>query len=146
MEKNLKAQSYKRSQKSLVQKRTAEYEFKSLKDEAEEMIEEMVSRDCEIDQLRGRLRQSMPKELRRVRTKGRGGSRWDLWVVQICIELLVARVAPSAIPTTIQTAYETFYGSRNCRRSHPSHQQLNAKLDHSKVPTTTPSPLRMNAP
>ena len=110
MEKNLKAKSYKRSQKRLVQKRTVEYEVKSLKDEAEEMIEEMVSKDCEIDQLRGRLRQSMPKELRRVHMKGRGGSRWDLWAVQLCIELLVAGVAPSAIPNTIQTAYETFYG------------------------------------
>ena len=35
LENNLKAQSYKRSQKRLVQKRTAEYEVKSLKDEAE---------------------------------------------------------------------------------------------------------------
>ena len=40
----IKVQSYKRSQKRLVQKRTAEYEVKSLKDEAEEMIEEMVLR------------------------------------------------------------------------------------------------------
>ena len=52
----------------------------------------------------------MPKKLRRVHTKGIGVSRWDLWVVQLCIELLVAGVAPSAIPTTIQTTYETFYG------------------------------------
>ena len=74
------------------------------------MIEEMVSKDCEIDQLRGGLRQSMPKKLRRVHKKGRGGSRWDLWVVQLCIELLVAGVAPSVIPTTIQTTYKTFYG------------------------------------
>ena len=44
-----------------MQKRTAEYEVKRMKDEAEEMIEEMFSKDCEIDQLRGRLRQSMPK-------------------------------------------------------------------------------------
>ena len=103
LEKNLKAQSYKRSHKRLVQKLTAEYEVKILKDEAEEMIEEMVSKDCEIDQLMGRLRQSTPKKLRRVHTKGRGSSRWDLWVVHICIEFLVSRVDPSAIPTTIQT-------------------------------------------
>ena len=76
-----------------------------MKDEAEETIEEMVSKNCEIDQLKGRLRKSTPKELRRVHTKGRGGSRWDLWVVQLCIELLVAGVAPSAIPTTIKTTY-----------------------------------------
>ena len=85
LEKNLKAQSYKRSHKRLVQKRTAEYKVKSLKDEAEEMIEEMVLKDCDIDQLSRRLRQSMPKELRRVHTKGGGGSHWDLWAVQLCI-------------------------------------------------------------
>ena len=51
----------------------------------------------------------MPKKLRMVNTKGRGGSRWDIWVVHLCIELLVAGVAPSAIQTTIQTTYETFY-------------------------------------
>ena len=62
---------------------TSEYEVKSLKDKEEEMIEEMVSKDCDIDQLRDRLRQSMPKKLRRVYTKGRGGSRWNLWVVQL---------------------------------------------------------------
>ena len=83
-------------------KRTAEYEVKILKDEAEEMIEEVVSKDCEIDQLMGRLRQSMPKKLRRVHTKGIGVSRWDLWVVQLCIELLVTGVDPSAIPYHIQ--------------------------------------------
>ena len=44
-----------------MQKRTAEYEVKSLKDEAEEIIEEMVSKDCEIYQLRGGLRKLMPK-------------------------------------------------------------------------------------
>ena len=66
------------------------------------MIKEMVSKDCEIDQLRLR-RQPMPNKLRRVHTKGRGGSRWDLWVVQLFIDLLVAGVAPSAIPTTIHT-------------------------------------------
>ena len=110
LEKNLKAQSYKSSHKRLLQKRTAEYEVKSLKDEAEEMIEEMVSKYCEIDQLRGGLRQSMTKKLRRVHTKGRGGSCWYLWVVKLCIELLVAGVTPSEIPNTIQTTYETFYG------------------------------------
>ena len=52
----------------------------------------------------------MQKKLRRVHTKGRGGSSWDLWVVQLCIDLLVTGVTPSAIPTTIQTRYKTFYG------------------------------------
>ena len=80
---NLKSQYYERSHKRLVRQRTEEYEVKSLKDEAEEMIEEMVSKDCDIDQLRERLRQFMPKKLRRVYTKGRGGSRWNLWVVQL---------------------------------------------------------------
>ena len=70
----------------------------------------MFLKDCDIDQIRGGLRQSIPKELRRVHMKGGGGSRWDLWVVQLCIELLVDGVAPSAIPTTIQTTHETFYG------------------------------------
>ena len=51
----------------------------------------------------------MPKELRRVHTKSRGGSCWDLWVVQVYIKFLVAGMDPSAIHTTIQTTYKPFY-------------------------------------
>jgi hypothetical protein len=39
-----------------------------------------------------------------------GAQRWPIWVVQLICELLVNGTAPSAIPTNIQTMYETLYG------------------------------------
>jgi hypothetical protein len=43
----------------------------------------------------------------------RGGARrWPIWVVQLICELLVNGTAPSAIPTNIQTMYETLYGEK----------------------------------
>ncbi len=39
-----------------------------------------------------------------------GARRWPIWVVQLICELLVNGTAPSAIPSNIQTMYETLYG------------------------------------
>ena len=41
--------------------------------------------------------------------KGRGGGRYPLWVAQACIELLLSRTPPSAVPTNIAIMYETLY-------------------------------------
>ena len=50
--------------------------------------------------------------MRKVRVKGRkgGGRKWDIWVVQLCCELLLVGVPPTAIPDTIVTMYTTLYG------------------------------------
>jgi hypothetical protein len=46
-------------------------------------------------------------------THKRGGARrWPVWVVQLICELLVNGTAPSAIPTNIQTMYETLYSKK----------------------------------
>ena len=50
------------------------------------------------------------KKLKKTRKIGRkGGRTWDVWVVQVCCELLVNGTPPSAIPLSIGTLYETFY-------------------------------------
>jgi hypothetical protein len=44
-------------------------------------------------------------------THRRGGARrWPIWVVQLICELLVNGTSPAAIPSNIQTMYETLYG------------------------------------
>jgi hypothetical protein len=41
----------------------------------------------------------------------RGGARrWPIWMVQLICELLVNGTSPAAIPSNIQTMYETLYG------------------------------------
>ena len=54
------------------------------------------------------------REMKRVRVKGRrgGSGSWDLWVVQLCCELLVIGAPPSTIPKSISTIYETLYSDR----------------------------------
>ena len=49
--------------------------------------------------------------MQKVSVKGKrvGGSRWEVWVVLLCCELLVAVVDPSAIPKSIMTIYGTMY-------------------------------------
>jgi hypothetical protein len=42
------------------------------------------------------------------RTRG-GSGRWPMWVVLIICELLANGTAPTAIPSNIQTLYETLY-------------------------------------
>ena len=50
------------------------------------------------------------RKLKKVWLKGqRGGSRWEMWVVQLICELLALGVPPSAIPSTINTMYITLF-------------------------------------
>ena len=51
------------------------------------------------------------KAMQKVWLKGkRGGTMWEIWVVQLVCELLIIGVPPSTIPSTIYTVYDTLYG------------------------------------
>ncbi len=53
----------------------------------------------------------MKRNLKQVWKLGqRGGSRWPLWVTEVCCELLVNGLPPSAIPSSIRTLIATLYG------------------------------------
>jgi hypothetical protein len=39
----------------------------------------------------------------------RGGAHWPLWVTEVCCELLVNRLPPSAIPSSIMTLFAALY-------------------------------------
>ena len=46
-------------------------------------------------------------ELKRV---GRGGGKWQPWVIQYICELLVIGTPPASIPSIISSSYQTYYG------------------------------------
>jgi hypothetical protein len=59
----------------------------------------------ELDSMKGNK-----KQLKKTRGVGRKGAlSWEVWVVQVCCELLVNGTPPSAIPFSIGTLYETLY-------------------------------------
>jgi hypothetical protein len=54
---------------------------------------------------------SLKRNLKQVWKVGRrGGSSWPLWVNEVCCELLVNGLPPSAIPSSIGTLIATLYG------------------------------------
>ena len=54
---------------------------------------------------------SMKRNLKREFKIGRsGGSRWPLWVTEVCCELLVNGSPPSAIPSSIGCLFTALYG------------------------------------
>ena len=69
-----------------------------------------------------KTKRRMKKEWVNVYTDGhrtRGGSRsWPPWVVQMICELLINGTAPTAVPSTIQSIYETLYNE--CPEELPS--------------------------
>ena len=66
-----------------------------------------------------RYRNLMPKRtMKKVRVKGKrgGGKMWDIWVVQMCCELLVCGASPAAIPDIIDVMYATLYEGQPIER------------------------------
>lgn len=101
------------AQKRLDKYRVAKEEKDALQDELARVVKAKAKQDEIVKRYTTELEsiKDNKKELKKVRMIGRkGGRSWDVWVVQVCCELLVNGTPPSAIPSTIGTLYETFYG------------------------------------
>ena len=104
--------------RNLAQRRLAKYlEEKEKKYALQDVLARVVKAKAKQGEILERYtkeleisRRSM-KKLKKTRMIGRkGGRSWDVWVVQVCCELLVSGTPPAAIPSSIGSLYETFYG------------------------------------
>ena len=101
------------AQKRLDKYRAAKEAKDALQDELARVVKAKAKQDEIVQRYTNELEsyREQKKELKKTRMIGRkGGRSWDVWVVQVCCELLVNGTPPAAIPSTIGTLYETFYG------------------------------------
>ena len=98
------------SETRLHRARDAEMENDYLRDMNIELEKTAHKLNVELAKLKEIMSKFGPKTMKRSYVNGRGGGQWEWWVVELIIELLVAGVAPAAIPDAIVVMYSQLYG------------------------------------
>ena len=97
-----------------LEKLLTEKEAKNhLKDELASLLKVQQSQQILLDEYKIMIDAFQSSKLslkQEVKLGRRGGPRWPLWVTEVCCELLVNGMPPSAIPSSIGTLTATLYG------------------------------------
>jgi len=97
-----------------LEKLLTEKEAKNhLKDELASLLKIQQSQQILLDDYQTMIEGFKSSKLslkQEVKVGRRGGARWPLWVTEVCCELLVNGLPPSAIPSSIGTLTATLYG------------------------------------
>ena len=97
-----------------LEKLLTEKEAKNhLKDELASLLKIKQSQQILLDNYKTMIEGFKSSKLslkQEVKVGRRGGARWLLWVTEVCCELLVNGLPPSAIPSSIGTLTATLYG------------------------------------
>ena len=84
-----------------------------IRDKLNRVMKTNANMQCVLERYEEMMRDSTERaqlELKKHFKVGRrGGARYPLWVVQVCIELLVHGTPPSAVVPNIATLYEVLY-------------------------------------
>jgi hypothetical protein len=106
-------QSKESAKRYLMKLKTKKDEKARLKDELIRLLKAHQSQEDELVEYKAMIEQfKFSKRSLKLEVKigHMGGARWPLWVTEVCCELLVNGLPPSAIPSSIGTLSATLYG------------------------------------
>lgn len=96
-----------------VKLRIEKEEKAHLKDELTRVLKAHQSQEEQLVKYKAMVDQFMTRKHSlklEVKIECRGGASWQLWVTEVCCELLVNGSPPSAIPSSIGTLFAMLYG------------------------------------